>query len=296
MPWKWTEREIKILHRSKGRIPKIKGRTRYAIRSKMIELGLIEKIKRWSREEIDLLTKGQIVPNRSKLAIAKKKHELGLNKNYRWTSEEIESLKKTGYVLTKHPTSIRRKLIELGLKQKREARSYWTNEEISELIELKNQGKSAQTIANLGIFSKSENAIQKKLCRLGLAKKIKIIKFNEETKLKIKKFLLENWQGKTPQDLLDMWNKQNHKTPASLNKIINYLNILKIKISCYEVQKINNLRKKEKKLNLENKESANKLLEKIKIERMQLMQERFLSGKDIWTGLVKSDEEEMVCD
>lgn len=285
MPWKWTEREIRILQRSKGRIPKIKGRSRYAVRSKMIQLGLIKKIERWTKQEINLLIKGDIVPNRTKLAISKKKHELGLNKNYRWTQEEIESLKKNLTVSTKHETSIKRKLTELGLRKKRPTRDYWSEEEVQKLINLKKEGQSAQTIASMGIFSKSENAIQKKLGRLGLSNKLTIVKFKEETKLKFKKFLLQNWKGKTPQDLLEIWNKENHATPANLHKVISYLTMLKIKISCYEVQKINNLRKKEMQLNLENKGSAEKLLEKIKLERIRLMQERIAENKDIWTGI-----------
>lgn len=285
MPWKWKEKEIKIIQNSQGKIPKIKGRTRSAIRSKMVQLGIIKKVKRWTKQEIDLLIKGHIVPNRTKLSILKKKHELGLNKNYRWTPEEIESLKKNLSVSTKHETSIRRKLTELGLRKKRSTRDYWTVEEVKSLIDLKKEGQSAQTIANMGIFSKSENAIQKKLGRLGLSNKLKIVKFKEETKLKFKKFLLQNWRGKTPQDLLEIWNKENHSTPANLCKVISYLTNLKVKISCYEVQKINNLRKKEIKLNLENKGSSEKLLEKIKFERIRLMQERIAENKDIWTGI-----------
>jgi ribosomal protein S12 len=285
MPYKWNKRELKVLEKSNGKIPKIKRRSRESIRKKMIELGLIKKIERWTHEEINSLKKGLPLPNRSKLAISKKKHELGLNKNYRWTSEEIELLKKNLTVSTKHPNSVKRKLTELGLRKKRETRQRWTDEEIKKLIELKNQGKSAQVIYQMEIFSKSENSIQKKLARLGLVNKLKIFKFKDITRLKFKKFLLENWQGKTPLDLLEIWNKENHKTPANLSKVINYLNNLKIKISCYEVQKINNLRKKEKQLNLENKGSPEKLIEKIRLERIKLMQERIAENKDMWSGI-----------
>jgi len=243
-------------------------------------------MKKWSKRELELLRKGEKIPGRSLNAIKNKRYKLGIRSKYRLSDQEIQDISENKILPNRHYNTIRRKLLDLGLRKKRETRFKWSEQQISKLIELHNQGNSAKTISEMGIFPQSENAIQKKICRLGLAKKtIKVEKFSEYTKNKFKKFLLENWQGKTPSDLLEIWNKENNDTPASLRKVIIYLINLKIKISCYEVQKINNLRKKELKIMLENDASSGMLLEKIRKERANLMSERYSEEKDIWTGL-----------
>lgn len=243
-------------------------------------------MKKWSKKELDLLRKGEKIPGRSLNAIKNKRYKLGIRSKYRLSDQEIQDISENKFLPNRHYNTVRRKLLDLGLRKKRETRSKWSEQQISKLIELHNQGNSAKIISEMGVFPQSENAIQKKICRLGLAKKtIKVEKFSECTKNKFKKFLLENWQGKTPTDLLEIWNKENNDTPANLRKVVIYLINLKIKISCYEVQKINNLRKKEHRIMLENESSPGVFLEKIRKERAKLMSERHSEEKDIWTGL-----------
>lgn len=282
----WTESELKILHNSKNIIPEIKGRSRNAVRDKMVQLGLLKTNKHWTAKEIELIKEGAIeVEGRTKLAVRLKRKKMGLTKNPRWNKEEIDLLKKNGKVSGRSRNGVRKKLVELGLKQKRKERPDWTEYNLKKLKELCTLGNSAKDIANMGIFNCSQNAIQKKMCRLGLAKKIKVQKFSEEVKNKFKKFLLENWQGKTPQDLREIWNTENNKHQTNLSRVAAYLTKLKIKIPYGEVHKINNLRKKEKELNLMNKNSSADLAERIRLERVKIMQARITKNRDIWTGL-----------
>lgn len=180
----------------------------------------------------------------------------------------------------------------LNLRDKRESRPDWSEENLNKLKELRSQGYSAADISEMGIFGCSQNAIQKKLCRLGLVKKIKISKFPEEIRNKFKRFLLDNWRGKTPEDLADIWNVENAKYQTNVLRVVNYLTKLNIKIPYGEVQKIKNLRRKEQELNLSNKASAADLLERIRHERIKLMQDRVAKNRDIWTGLPSEVPEE----
>lgn len=282
----WTESELKILYNSINVIPKVEGRSRNAIRDKMVQLGLLKTNKRWTAHELALIKNGKIeIKGRTKVAVRLKRKKMGLSKNPRWNKEEIDLLKKNGKVPGRSRNGVRKKLVELGLKQKRKERPDWTECDLKKLKELRALGKSAKDIANMGIFNCSQNAIQKKMCRLGLVKKIKVLKFPEEVKNKFKKFLLENWQGKTPQDLREIWNAENNKYQTNVARVAAYLTKLKIKIPYGEVHKINSLRKKEKDLNLINKSSTNSLIEKIRLERVKLMQGRIGKNRDIWTGL-----------
>lgn len=207
-----------------------------------------------------------------------------------WTPKEIELIKNKKTVPNRSFYAIRNKIVRLGLKEKREPRPRWSEENIKKLKELASNGKSAKDICEMQIFNLSQNAIQKKMCSLGLSKKIKIFKFPEHIKNKFIKFLKENWEGKTPEDLEILWNKENARFQTNRKKVIFYLTKLKIKIPYYEVQKINNLRKKEQKIAKENKDSAKSLEEKIRLERIRLMRDRIEKNKDLWTG-IKTEEE-----
>lgn len=282
----WTESELKILHNSKNIIPEIKGRSRNAVRDKMVQLGLLKTNKHWSVKEIALIKRGALeIEGRTKLAVRLKRMSLGLTKSPRWKKEEIELLKNKRNVPGRSINGIREKLTRLGLRKKRMDRPDWTEENLNKLKELHSLGNSARDIFNMGIFNCSQNAIQKKLCRLGVTKKLKIFKFPEEIRNKFKKFLVENWKGKTPRDLCEIWNKENAQYPTNVLRVVSYLDKLGIKIPYDEVQKINNLRKREKELNLANKKSASDLLEQIRMERIKLMQGRIAKNRDIWTGL-----------
>jgi len=254
---KWTNEEFAILRESikRGKIPEINGRERSAVISQMRKLKLT-LLKRWTKEEIELLKKNKFVKGRSK-------------------------------------NSISNKMIELGLSKKREYRPAWSKKNLDLLKSLHEEGKSALDISRMKVFPYSTNAIQKKLCRLGLAKKIKtFIKFPEAIKLKFRKFLTDNWKGKTPEDLMILWNKENALYQTNKKRVVFYLTKLKIKISYGEVQKINNLRKKEKEIVSFNKDSAKNLEEKLRLERIKLIKSRMEKGKDIWTG-IESEEAAM---
>lgn len=282
----WTESELRILHNSKNIIPEIKGRSRNAVRDKMVQLGLLKTNKHWKKEEIELIKRGAIeIEGRTKLAVRLKRMHMGLTENPRWKKEEIQLLKNKRNVPGRSSNSVRNKLTRLGLRQKRMDRPDWTEDNLNKLKELHSLGNSARDIFNMGLFNCSQNAIQKKLCRLGLTKKLKILKFSEDVRNKFKKFLLENWKGKTPRDLCDLWNTENAKYQTNVMRVVSYLDKLGIKIPYDEVQKINNLRKREKELNLVNKKSAADLLEQIRLERIKLMQGRIAKNRDIWTGL-----------
>jgi hypothetical protein len=247
---KWTKEEFAILKESvkKGKIPEIKGREARAVVSQMRKLKLT-LLKRWSKKEIELLRNNKFVEGRSKNAISNK-------------------------------------LIKLGIRKKREYRPKWSDADLKLLESLHNQGKSALSISKMKVFSYGTNAIQKKLCRLGMAKKLKsFVKFPEVVRLKFKKFLIENWQGKTPEDLMILWNKENSLYQTNKGKVVSYLTKLKIKIPYSEVQKINNLRKKEKEIISLNKNSVKNLEEKIRLERIKLIKSRIEKGRDIWTGM-----------
>lgn len=283
----WTESELKILHNSKNIIPEIKGRSRNAVRDKMVQLGLLKTNKRWTASELALIKNGKIeIKGRTKVAVRLKRKKMGLSKNPRWNKEEIDLLKKNGKVSGRSRNGVRKKLVELGLKQKRKERPDWTEYNLKKLKELCELGNSAKDIANMGIFNCSQNAIQKKMCRLGLAKKIKSFKrFPEEIKNKCKKFLLENWEGKTPDELAHAWNVENHSFQTNTRRIIDYLTSLKIKIPYGEVYRIKVLRKKEQEIILSNKNSPNDILDKIRRERIKIMCDRIEKNRDMWTGL-----------
>lgn len=161
----------------------------------------------------------------------------------------------------------------------------WTQKDFDKLKDLYDLGNTARDIFNMGIFNCSKNAIQKKMTRLGLSKQTNTIKFIDEIEDKFKKFLLSNWKGKTPRELCEVWNKENGKYPVNVMRVSSYLDKLGVLIPYEEIQKINNLKIVEKELNLSNKHSAAVLIEKIRLERVKLMQGRLEENKDIWSGL-----------
>jgi len=252
----------------------------------MVSLGLWKTNKRWTVREIDLIKSGVMdIEGRTRLAVQTKRKELGLSKSSRWKKEEIELLRSGKSVPGRSADGMRKKLIDLGVHKKRSYRPDWTEGDLNKLRELCVAGKKAKDIFKMGIFNCSENAIQKKMCRLGYVDRIKNFKrFPEEVRNKCKKFLLDNWEGKTPEELMNIWNVENHNFKANKNRIIAYLMSLKIKIPYGEVQRINSLRKKEQKLSFSGGSSSD-VLERVRSERVRLMCERFEKKRDIWTGL-----------
>jgi hypothetical protein len=127
---------------------------------------------------------------------------------------------------------------------------------------------------------------------MGLTKsKSKIQKKFSADELSIfKKFLNENWQGKTPEDLMEIWNSKN-LFKASRSKLLYHLKAIGCKISCVEVARIKHLRKKEEEVKQQSHKSQKELDERVRLLRINLMRNRFFAGKDIWTGLPSKEIE-----
>lgn len=202
----------------------------------------------------------------------------------RWSPSEIQQLKEKGLVSGRTVHSTRNMKVRLGLNKKQEPRCRWPKEDLEKLKELHQNGLSAIGIHKTGIFSFSLNAIQKQMCRLGLAKKNKVFKFPPEVRDRFRNFLKEKWEGKIPEDLVEMWNRENAKYPTNTRKVISYLTRIGLKIPYGEVQRIKNLRKKIEEITRSGGTSAS-TLERIRLERSKVMMKRIKKSRDIWTGL-----------
>jgi hypothetical protein len=208
----------------------------------------------------------------------------------RWLPSEVKDLEEKGFSPKRTANAVRQKRTRMGLRTKRDPRPKWKKEDIERLVELSQKGFSARVIHSTGLLSFSKNAIQKQMCRVGLAKKNKIFKFPHSIRQKFTNFLSEKWQGKIPEDLVWMWNKENSSYPTNKKKVISYLTKLNLKIPYGEVQRIKNMRKKIQKIQL-SKDTSTNILEKIRLERVAVMRKRAEKNRDIWTGLpVKPNE------
>lgn len=306
----WAEDEIDKLKSYEGNsIPFIEGRTKEAVKSKMKNLGLIlSKPKEWSNEELSRLkflfektntSIGITIAGRSQKSIKRKIRELGLNKSKKgknWSTKEISDLLNNKVIIGRSQRSIIRKKKELGLIKKKDYRQKWEKKELDLLVDLRKKGLSAAQIFVSGFLPHhTQTSIQKKLCRMGMVNKItkKIIKFPSDIKLKFNNFLLDNWKGKIPEELAEIWSKENSLYPVNSKRVARQLQVLNIKISSYEVIKIKTLRRKEKEIiaKSKGKESIHAINEKIRIERVKLMVSRMEKNIDIWTGLPMTEEE-----
>jgi hypothetical protein len=314
MPRFWKKEELQILLDAKNKKHvKVKGRSKKSIRRKLIELGLVEpkykakkhNKRRWTNEELKVLheSKDKLnikIPNRSRHSIISKLGNLGLVEKQKarkpWLKKEDELLKKLVKqgksakdifqlnVLPYSRNSIQKKMGYLGL-----ARKPWLKKEDKLLKRLVKQGKSAKEISQLNVFPYSKNSIQKKIrCSVLAEKQAPAEYFSKETLEIFKKFLVDNWQGKTPEDLVLLWNNKN-PTKICKRKVVYHLGKLKIKIPYVEVARINFLRKKEEKLR-NSIISPKQLAESLRIIRADMMEKRMLRNRDIWTGLPLSDE------
>lgn len=145
-------------------------------------------------------------------------------------------------------------------------------------------GMSARQISNSGAFEHSLNAIQKKLGRLGFVNKVSIKKFNARQRDEFRRFLQEKWEGKTPQELAELWNSLKPYSQVNKRRVISYLHALGIKIHYGEVCSMNALRRREDKIKSSGK-SAVEVAELIRASRAIVMERRKRLGRDIWTGM-----------
>lgn len=263
----------------------------------------------WKEEEVQLLRflhgkrRKLVVPGRSSKSIRRKLIILGLEKpafkitfhrKSPWTLEEIALLKRGSAVPHRSKGSIRSMAFRLGLiKHKKGNRKPWKKKEERLLLRLVKEKKSAKQIFEMNVLPYSRNSIQKKMCYMNLSSKRTkpICKLSPDESLMLRKFLLENYQGKTPEDLMNEWNLKPY-FKISKSKVIYYLNALRIKISCYEVAKINNLRKKEQSIKSSPHRSLKDLEESIRIARVDFMRDRLSQGRDLWTGLFSEEAKE----
>lgn len=172
----------------------------------------------------------------------------------------------------------------------RDPRPKWTTEQIERLKIFREQGMSAKQIAASGLLPQSLNAIQKKLGRMDLVRHAKIVKFNERQRDDLRNFLRNNWEGKTPQDLAELWNQTHPAAQTNKRRVISYLMALGLKIHYGEVQSINGMRRREEKIRAKAK-SPNELMELIRASRLVVMTRRMELGRDLWTGMPLVEEE-----
>jgi hypothetical protein len=263
----------------------------------------------WTKAEIEILTSAKDkrrikVPNRSKKSIRRKLISMGLAKpvfkvrfhhKRAWSQDEINLLKsavdpRKVKIPGRSRQSIVRKATRLKLIKKKPAKRPWKKSAEKLLLKLVKEGKTPTEIVKMGIFNKSRNSIQKKLGHLGLSKKAKINKFPEDILIEFKNFLKENWLGKTPQELTDLWNQKNDFKILK-NKVIYHLTVMKIKIPYGEVAIINNLRKDEEKIKKIGANSAKQLDEKLRLNRAEIMRQRIAKKRDLWSGLPLNESE-----
>ena len=174
----------------------LKDKTRQDIFYKASRLGLSNKLKRWTKEEEEILIKNynsdkpnnmeniqKLLPEKSRQAIKGKAKKLGLTQQYNsWTDEEISILKKyykvgdlsivSEYLPYRTHTSITSMVRTLRLKGDSELTNCttmkWSKEEID--ILLSNWDETLETLCSL-LPNRSCVSIEQKLSRMG--KKIK---------------------------------------------------------------------------------------------------------------------------
>lgn len=251
--------------------------------------------KPWTKEEVNSLIKGENIPTRTEKSIKRKLIRMGLanpkfivKKNHTkkiWTKEEIKLLKQNKKIHGRTPDSIRRKKIRLGIIDPSKENVLWGKEKEDFLRELVKQGKTPKQIFEMNVFiSRSLNSIKKKIQWMNLSKKTPKTFFTKDQINEFKKFLINNWVGKTPKELADLWNN-THKFKIKKSKVLYYLNVLNIKISQREVVSINKIRKEDEKIKTMKFNNPKAMEEKLKFSRVELMKKRLEENKDIWSGL-----------
>ena len=278
--------------------------------------------KPWTKEEVDFLKfcfenkkRSQLkLIKRGKKSIRRKMISLGLifprfkvKKSYskkRWSEDEITKLKaeflskkdiKKIKIENRSYSSIREMLLRLKLISQGASKKAWLKKEEELLARLvKKEGKTARQIFDLKVLPYSKNSIQKKMCYMGLAHKRekKHSKLSADELSILKKFLKENWKGKTPEDLVLIWNNKPY-FKVNKSKVLYHLNNLGCKISYSEVARIKNLRKKEEEVKHCPHKNQKELDESLRSLRIEMMRNRLSKGRDIWTGL-HSDEAALV--
>lgn len=158
--------------------------------------------------------------------------------------------------------------------------SRWSIEHKKILKELVLAGQSYEEISKLIPYS--VKGIQKQALKLNI-QKTRQYKFKAKELEKFKLFLEKNWEGRTPSELVDLWNENNKQ--ICKNKVVYHLRKMGIKIPKEESLRLGFLKKKEKKI-YATSASTNESASKIKSLRIEIMRKRVEQNKDLWTGLV----------
>lgn len=201
----------------------------------------------------------------------------------KWTEEEIRIALTGGVPVGRSKSSARRVLAEIGAIKRRKPRPNWKPDHLELLARMRDGGMSAEQIHRSGSLPQSLNAIQKKLGRMGLTQRLQILKFNGYQREQFRLFLKKHWEGKTPQDLTDLWNERNPRLKVNKRRTISYLMQMEIKIPYGEVQKINHMRRKAAAA-IVSGSSPQQIADSIRNSRAELMRRRLELGRDLWTG------------
>lgn len=205
-----------------------------------------------------------------------------------WSKAEYEQLRQTGVVPGRSKIAVSRAKLRLQLRAQERFRRPWTEQEIQQLCVLYTQGHTAKTISENGLLPFSKYAVQKQLCRLGLAAKNEICRFTPDQRAIFRRFLQEHWEGKTPEELAKLWNAQRATVPVDKKRVARYLADLRIKIPHGEVLRIKMQRVREAKIRAaaaRTGASPTETLERIRRGRARIMRRRLEKGRDVFNGL-----------
>ncbi len=142
-------------------------------------------------------------------------------------------------------TSVSIKSRRMGLAGDGVSRDEWTDEDIEILHSCCQSGMTATKIHESGKINRSMTAIQKKMCRIGLSKKMdSFVKLTERTLGLLEGFLVNRWETMTPKEMVGDWNSK-FNTKINRRKVIYHLTKLGIKKPQGEILKMSMARKRE---------------------------------------------------
>lgn len=208
----------------------------------------------------------------------------------KWTEEEINLIKNGISPEGRSESSIKSMRLRLGFVKYKSPK--WTDEHKKQLKTLLAEGKSTKEISQ--ILPYTHRSVQKEIVRQNLPHTT-AYRFKTVEKDEFIKFLRNNWQQKTPNELMLLWNdhyaRRYNARKVNARKVITYLIALNLRVSKSEIMKFTLLRKREKQLYEDPVLDKNKAIDDIKQKRIRIMSERFAQGKDIWTGLVLKQQD-----
>tara|TARA_R110000765_G_scaffold341540_2_gene431645 strand:+ start:3891 stop:4436 length:546 start_codon:yes stop_codon:yes gene_type:complete len=141
--------------------------------------------------------------------------------------------------------SVSMKSRRMGLMGDGVPREGWTDEDMAILNSCCKSGMTATGIYESGKIKRSMTAIQKKMCRIGLSKKMEtFVRLTEGTLGLLKGFLTNRWKTMTPKEMVDEWNSK-FKTKINRRKVIYHLTKLDIKKPQGEILKMSLARRRE---------------------------------------------------